>query len=214
MSFRVKDITGERFGMLTVIGYDHSYKTRTYWNCLCDCGNTRIVSKDHLKRLDTTDCGCTRKHIPTSKKHGMSRSRLYSIWSLMKARCSNPNRPEYKHYGGRGICVYDGWLKFEAFAEWAKANGYNENLTIDRIDNNGNYCPDNCRWVTQKEQTSNTRKNRYITYNGETKTITQWATEYGLEYYQLKNRLDRFNWSFERAITEPIHLKYSNKKGG
>lgn len=213
MAYKRKDRIGERYGMLTIIGYDHKIRTRTYWKCLCDCGNTRVVAIDHLRRLETTDCGCTRKHIPTATKHGMSCSRLYTIWSLMKARCSNKNRPEYKYYGGRGIRVCDEWQEFEPFSKWALDNGYTNKLTIDRIDNNGNYCPNNCRWITQKEQSSNTRRNRYITYNGKTKTLTQWGNECGLSYNTLQRRIDRLGWSFERAISEPIHYKNSNKKG-
>lgn len=208
----VIDITGKRFGKLTVVSFDHMIRTRSYWRCKCDCGNDRVVALDHLKCGDTTDCGCERKHISHWQKHGMYKSRLYTIWSLMKERCLNPKRKEYPIYGGRNITVCPEWLKFENFMEWSVKNGYSDELTIDRINNNGNYCPENCRWISKKEQSNNRRTNRLITFNGQTKTITQWANDNGLPYYILKNRLDKSGWPFERAISEPLNLRYSNKK--
>lgn len=212
MRKRIVDITGKRFGKLVVVAFDHMLRTRSYWKCKCDCGNCRIVSVDHLSRGEVTDCGCERKHTAHWKKHGMCNSRLYTIWSLMKARCFNPNRREYPAYGGRNITVCKEWLDFENFMKWSMSNGYSELLTLDRIDNNGNYCPENCRWVSRKDQSNNTRKNRMITHNGQTKPITQWANDNGLPYYILKNRIDRNGWSFERAITEPVDTRFSNKK--
>lgn len=207
------DLTGEKFGMLKVISFEYRKGTRTYWKCECDCGGSRIVSNDHLKNGDTTDCGCYRIHVSHWEKHGMSNSRIYRIWSLMKERCYNSKRPEYKHYGGRGIKVCDDWLDSKKFIDWSLKNGYKDDLTIDRLDNNKGYCPENCRWITQKEQGYNRRNNRYITYNGETKTITQWAEENGLKYHVLKKRIDSLGWSFERAISEPIHQNKSHKVG-
>lgn len=199
------DLKNMRFGKLTAISLDHKGNgTRTYWVCKCDCGNERIVSNDHLRNGDVTDCGCTRKHTSHWNKHLMSDSRLYSIWDLMKQRCFNVNRKEYPNYGGRGITICVEWLESKNFIDWSLNNGYADNLTLDRIDNDGDYCPENCRWVDRKTQQNNRRNNRLITYNGITKTITEWANDNGLPYYVLKKRLDILGWSFEKAISEPI----------
>ncbi len=206
------DLTGKKFGMLKAVSIDHKKGTRVYWNCVCECGGKRIVSNDHLQRLENTDCGCTRRHKANWKKHGMSNTRLYRIWSLMKERCYNSKRKEYKNYGGRGISVCKEWMDSKTFIEWALNNGYSDELTIERIDNNKNYCPDNCRWISKAEQMSNRRSCHYITYNGETKTITQWAKDNNLTYAQLRKRLFNLNWDFETAITTPIH-KTKTKEG-
>jgi len=202
------DLTGKKFGKLTAISIDHKNGTRVYWNCICDCGGKRIVSNDHLRRGDTTDCGCERKHIPHRWKHNMSNTRIYTIWALMKARCSNPKRKEYHRYGGRNIKVCNEWLDSAKFIEWSINNGYSDELTLDRIDNNGDYCPENCRWVSRKVQSNNRKCNRNITHDGVTKSITQWANDNNMPYYVLKKRIDILGWSFERAISEPArHFK-------
>lgn len=199
------DLTGKRFGKLTVISFNSMRGTRSYWNCVCDCGNEKIASSDHLKKGDIVSCGCVQKSTlpPVNKKHGMSNTRLYTIWSLMKYRCYNPSRKEYPRYGGRGIKVCDEWMEFEPFMRWAVDNGYSEDLTLDRINNDGDYTPSNCRWVSRKVQSLNKSTNRYITYNGQTKTITQWATDNNMPYYVLRKRIDILNWDFKRAISEP-----------
>lgn len=203
------DLTGKKFGMLTAISIDHKKGSRVYWNCICDCGGKRIVSNDHLRKLENTDCGCTRRHKANWKKHGMCNSRLYGIWSLMKERCFNPKRKEYKNYGGRGITVCQEWLDSKSFIEWALNNGYSNELTLDRINNNGDYCPDNCRWISKAEQMNNRRNNHIIVFNNQAKTLTQWAKEYGFTYAQLYKRL-KLGWSFEKSITEPI--KSNNRR--
>lgn len=199
------DLTGKRFGKLTVVSFDHRKGTRAYWKCVCDCGGNRIVGIDHLKNGDIVDCGCVnrKKNPPIHSKHGMSYTRLYTIWALMKARCVNQNRKEYPRYGGRGIKLVDEWLEFQPFMEWAIGSGYSDELTLDRKDNDGNYTPDNCRWVTRLVQAYNKSNNRYITHNGETKTICQWAKEYNISYNVLKKRLDDLGWDFGKAISEP-----------
>ena len=213
MGRKIIDLTGKRFGKLKVVSFDHcGIGTRRYWLCECDCGGQRIVSGDHLRNGDVTDCGCYRKHISHWNKHGKSNDRVYTIWALMKYRCLNPNRKEYKDYGGRGITVCQEWLDSKSFIEWALANGYSDDLTLDRIDNDGNYCPGNCRWVSRKEQSYNKRNNRLITHNGQTKTITQWAEENGLTYNIVKKRYDELGWSFEDAISKPITQNKSNRK--
>lgn len=153
------DITGQRFGRLIVIERDRTKKA-TYWNCLCECGNKISVMGKYLRNGKTTSCGCYHKEMLSqrSKTHGLTGKRLYRIWANMKNRCLNKNVNCFPYYGGRGIAICDEWLQFDNFMKWSLSNGYDEKLTLDRINNNGNYEPLNCRWVTMKEQCQNRRK--------------------------------------------------------
>lgn len=136
--------------------------------------------------------------------HGMSRSRIYHIWNSMKQRCSNPKTISYKYYGAKGVEVCQEWQdSFQAFYDWAMANGYAENLTIDRKDTNGNYCPENCRWATNKEQQNNTSYNKLHTYNGETLNVMQWAEKTNISANLLYKRLAR-GWDIEKALNNKI----------
>lgn len=135
--------------------------------------------------------------------HGMSRSRLYHIWNSMKMRCANPKAISYKYYGGKGITVCEEWQTFEPFWRWAGANGYADGLTIDRIDNNGNYTPDNCRWATPKEQQNHTSYTRILEHHGEKRSVMEWSENLGIPSTTLYNRLRR-GWEIERALTTKI----------
>ena len=139
-------------------------------------------------------------------KHDMSRTRLYHIWNSMKQRCSNPNAISYKYYGAKGVAVCGEWQEFQPFCEWAMSNGYADNLTIDRIDSCGNYCPTNCRWATNKEQQNNTSYNRLMTYCGETHNVTQWAKITGIPRTALYNRI-RNGWDTEKILTTELKRK-------
>lgn len=201
------DRTGKRYGRLTVIG-EAPYVTLgngvSYpaWICKCDCGNVTTVLSMALGSGNVRSCGCLRNKNGT--KHGMSNSRLYRIWNDVVRRCTKENRPRYKDYGGRGIIVCDEWKNsFNTFMKWAYANGYDDTLTIERIDNDGNYCPENCRWIPPNEQAKNRRSSRFITYNGETHCASEWADIIGIDYRTLYVRL-RSGWDIEKAFTEPI----------
>jgi hypothetical protein len=163
------DLTGQRFGQVTVVErtLNHicpSGQRKTMWRCLCDCGNEIIATSANLKNGHHVSCGCLVAGRMSSigkkrKTHGKSNTRLYHIWVGMKSRCLNPHNIKYNIYGGRGIKVCSDWLNsFEEFCDWAMANGYADNLTIDRIDGNGNYEPSNCRWSTLSEQNKNRNK--------------------------------------------------------
>lgn len=202
-----KDLTGKRFGKLEVISFAYS-DGACYWNCKCDCGKTTIVRGTNLRAGYTKSCGCgsleqALKNIDKSRKlntkHGCSnKEKLYHIWKGMKARCYNPHNKRYKNYGGRGITVCDDWEKdYVNFKNWALNNGYNDNLTIDRIDNNGDYSPENCRWVDAKIQANNTTRNIYIKYKGKIQSLSLWADTFGITYSCMKHRYDR-GWSMEK----------------
>lgn len=160
------DLTGNLYGRLTVIGYDSTNRTgKALWRCECNCGNTTVVIGDNLKTGATTSCGCYRKEVEViaSVTHGLTSSngkknRLYSIWSDMRKRCNNKNNKEFHNYGGRGIKVSDEWERnYLKFHEWAIDNGYSDDLTLDRIEVNGNYESTNCKWSTWSEQGQNKR---------------------------------------------------------
>lgn len=201
------DLSGRRFGRLTILGRAGSdERGQALWHCKCDCGNASIVTSSNLRRGNSTSCGCFRneKTSQRRKAHGQTKTRLYTIWENMKKRCLKPSQPHFDDYGGRGITVCAEWLNcFEDFRDWAFANGYADNLSIDRIDVNGNYCPENCRWVDVQTQMNNTRRNNFITFNGETHTLAEWSRLTGINYMSLKTRLQR-GWSIEKALTEPI----------
>lgn len=208
--YSIEDITGERYGKLTVIGYSHSSKDRkrTYWKCRCDCGNEIVTRLDALREGRTKSCGCIayKYAVDGIDSHtSLSHHRLYSIHNSMIERCYDENSKSYKDYGQRGISVCDEWKEedgFVNFYEWAYKNGYTDELTIDRIDVNGNYEPSNCRWVTMKVQNNNRRNNVHIEYNGMVKTISEWADYAGLKYSCLHARLSR-GWSIEKSLITP-----------
>ena len=203
------DLTGKRFGKFIVIERDKSLvqpsgQTKTRWKCLCECGNVKIVTGSNLKRGNVKSCGCYAKENPSHTTHGFSKTRIYHEWKGIIARCYNPNTTRYSDYGGRGITVCDEWREdFKKFLEWSAKNGYSENLTIDRIDNNKGYSPDNCRWTTRLIQANNKRNNHRITYNKETHTLSEWSRILNIDYKKLYNRLFTLNWNVERAFSTP-----------
>lgn len=183
------------------------------WHCRCRCGTESEVRDAELRRYGSTSCGCFNREISTT--HHETGTRLYEIWHGLKQRCNNPNSKDAHNYGARGIKVCDEWNNsFECFRDWAKSNGYQDNLTLDRIDVNGPYSPDNCRWSTIKEQSRNTRSNHMLEFNGQKKTIAEWSEITGIEYFTLANRI-YMGWPVQRALTQPVdHKKNIYKQKG
>jgi hypothetical protein len=204
---RFINLVGQRFGRLTVIvRVENGACNRTRWLCRCDCGSEVIVFGCGLKSGNTKSCGCY-KHdriIETKTTHGMKGTPLYGVWKDIKNRCYNANGKDYNLYGARGIRVCDRWLNsFENFYKDMK-EGYYKGLTIERVNTNCDYEPDNCKWATNTEQQNNKRNNHLITYNGKTQTMKQWADELGIRYYVLKDRITKRHWPIERAFTQSV----------
>ena len=216
---KLKDLTGKTFGRLTVIErYDDyvspSGQRQAQWVCECSCDqhNIIIVRGSHLKTGRTTSCGCVAKEMIKERNitHGRTKTRLYNIWNGIKKRCYNVNDPKYNNYGGRGIAMCDEWKdSFIEFQNWAINSGYCDDLTIDRIDNDGNYEPCNCRWANFVEQNNNRRSNKNITFNGETHNLRQWCIKLSLPYNPIQLRLSR-GWTVEEAFTTPVNTTNYN----
>jgi len=207
------DLTGQKFGRLVVIkDVGQNSGDRQICECLCICGKQKNIPTYNLTIGKTKSCGCLREEIVSKRMttHKMSKFRFYKIFSLIKNRCENIKTTNYKYYGNRGIkCL---WKSFENFRndmyipyqEHIKLFG-EKNTTIDRVDNDGDYCKENCRWATLKEQARNHRNNKLITFNGETRCITEWAEKIGIEMGTLHRRLTYTNWTVEKSLTTPVN---------
>lgn len=202
------DLTGGKFGKLTVLHRAENNKYgQAMWLCACDCGKETVVKGNSLRTGCVKSCGCLSAEMSSIRntKHGLSRrnaklDRIYSIHSNMLQRCENPKNKSYKNYGGRGIRVCDEWHDVFAFYKWATESGYQPNLTIERIDNDGNYEPNNCRWATIKEQSNNRRNNHFLDFNGETHTISEWSEITDIPREVIDARIGR-GWGAEKALT-------------
>lgn len=216
---KLVDIAGSRYGRLTVIKRVENYVSpkgckKARWLCLCDCGKQHIATQNQLNRGIVKSCGCLKEEIARKQqqtliksgtahprfKHGGTvehkQERLYRVWANIRKRCTNPNDKNYKHYGGRGISCCPEWDEYASFRDWAMASGYDPDApkgqcTIDRIDVNGNYCPENCRWASQKDQMNNVRTNRKVLYEGRYYTAKQLAQKLGLPYQTVISRINR-----------------------
>jgi hypothetical protein len=191
---------GDRFSRWTILKEVNYQQGTRRFLCCCECGTERIVRLTHLIQGVSKSCGCYRKDEYTT--HGATNTRIYTTWADMKQRCSNPKCTSYKRYGGRGIKFCSEWMNFQTFYEWAINNGYKDDLTIERKDVNGDYCPENCEWVSLSEQAQNRRDCCYITYKGETKNITQWSKCVGISRGCLYHRLHN-GWTVEEAFNTP-----------
>lgn len=206
------DLTGRKFGRLTAIKKTTSGKNPK-WLCKCDCGVEKEIQYSALTSGKTVSCGCYFKEVASKSntKHLMSRSKIYAIYMSMQQRCYNPMSQGYNRYGGRGITISPNWMGengFATFAKWAIQNGYEEGLSIDRIDVNGNYCPENCRWITIKEQERNKRNTIFIEVFGIRKPLVEWVElmnlPYSTYYYRYNKGLEVFNENELKKIKEKL----------
>jgi len=178
------DMVGKKFGRWLVIEEaEQKYGTGAFYLCECSCGARKVVKGYHLRKGLSSSCGCYSREVASEmrknkKTHGLSNSRIYHIWVGMYGRCNDSKRPEYPRYGGRGIVICEDWKERANFFNWALTNGYDDNLTLDRIDPNGNYEPTNCRWITSKEQANNRRNTRYVEYEGNTYTLSDFSNTF------------------------------------
>lgn len=200
---KFNDLTGKRFGHWVVISRAENKGHHTMWNCKCDCGTKKAVYASHLTSGLSPSCGCiTRGAIGgLNRSHGMSKTRIYEIWCGIKKRCENPNSSGFHIYGSREIKICDLWRHdFLKFYDWAIKNGYSDSLTIDRIDVNGDYCPENCRWVDAKTQSNNTRRTIIVNYNGESLSVKQLSEKIGANYNRLLKAIRKYNMNVDDAI--------------
>jgi len=203
---RIKDITGKKFGRLTAIRYSHTKNTKRYWLFRCDCGVEKTLINSSAISGNAKSCGCMKKGV--NKKHGLCDTRVYHIYTGIKRRCYNKNIPQYNDWGGRGIKVCKEWKEdFNKFYDWSMANGYDENLSIDRIDNDGNYEPSNCRWTTRSVQSSNTRirSNNTSGYTG-----IGWSKDKGRWtcYIQYKGKIIYYDSSSNKEYLSAMRNKF------
>lgn len=212
------ELTGKRFGRLQVIKRVGSKCGHSLWLCKCNCGAETYVTACALRKGDTVSCGCWKDEQTAKRnvKHKHSSSRLYAVWKGIKQRCNNPNHSSYANYGGRGIKMCKEWENFSEFEKWAMEHGYDKDAsfgkcTIERIDNNGPYCPDNCRFATWNEQQNNSRNNHRITISGETHTLTEWCDKMGLKPTTVLRRIKGLGWSEEKAIMTPARKTASGR---
>ena len=208
------DITGQRFGKLIALEPTPIQKDKRryyYWKCKCDCGNECYIEGSSLRSGHAKSCGCI------VHKHGMAKTRLYAVWNHMKQRCCNPKNKCYETYGARGIKVCDEWSSpnngFVAFRDWAIKNGYRDDLTIERIDVNRGYSPDNCKWIPMIEQAFNKTTTLRLEIDGEIKTIRELSDEYGITQKCLRNRITRYGMTAKDAVMHKKHAKIIQSNG-
>ena len=207
----LNNLTGKTFGRLTVIRRHGTESHPVKWECECECGTKKVVAYKHLAYGGTVSCGCYQAEFnKRAKTHGQSSHEkptpTYTTWAAMKQRCDNPKAVGYHNYGRRGIQVCERWLNsfenfFEDMGERPKSP---KGLTLDRIDNDGNYEPGNCKWSTKKQQSSNQRTNVIISYKGENKILADWARQYGISRGALWLRIFKMKWPIHRALTKPV----------
>lgn len=205
----VKDLTGKRFGKLTVLKFDKIKNRAAYWIVRCDCGTIKSVKGESLKVIKS--CGCIKKeqdiiNLNITNNHELTHHPAYHIWNNMISRCDNPADHAYADYGGRGITVCDEWHDIRKFCEWADKNGFKggQNLSIERINVNGNYCPENCRWIPRNEQSKNQRRTIRMTIGEEEKPLWEWAENYGVDYQIVRQR-------YHNGHRNPEYLFYKGK---
>lgn len=203
-----KERVGDVYGDLVITGYENGKYTAK-----CTCGVVKEYFLGNMKRVSSTSCGCKRGEKVSRKltTHGERQTRLYSIWTNIKSRCTNKNATSYKYYGGKGIGFTSDWIEYENFRDWANKNGYKEHLTIDRIDNAKGYYPSNCRWVDNTVQSRNRDYAWYINIDGVSKHAKDWCEIYGIGYKTLHNRVSK-GWSEKEALSKPVEDRSYDKE--
>lgn len=210
------DVIGKRFGRLTIIDAPETVYGISEVVCKCDCGTVKSLKYSHLTNNHTRSCGCLKNELSSQRlkkqnyKHGDSKTRLYGIFLDIHKRCENPKMWAYDRYGGRGVTVCEEWSNFPCFKEWAIANGYADDLTIDRINNDEGYSPSNCRWVNRKVQGNNKSNNVRYEYKGEMYTASELSDISGIKYHTIIGRLTK-GWSVAKAVETPVRIL---RKGG
>jgi hypothetical protein len=204
-SHRFQDLTGRTFIRWTVIKLSHFHNGHTYWKCRCSCGELKTIQALSLRNGKSTSCGCLKREKASvqSFKHGLSNHPLYSTWLAMKSRCEKPDDQAYPRYGERGISVCARWQSLANFIADVGPRPSPE-YTLERKNNNRGYKPSNCIWATMKDQSNNRKGNLAIKYKGQTKTVGQWAREYGIGNSVLWNRIYLCHWSIEKALLTPV----------
>lgn len=207
------DLTGQRFGRLTVRACVGKQNRRALWQCKCDCGTVCYINTDRLRSGNTQSCGCLKRESIAkgrNRTHGQSKTKLYHIWYSIMQRCYDEKFRFYHHYGGRGIKVCEEWHDRDAFTAWAMENGFQDGLSIERKDVNGEYCPENCCWITKGEQQHNKRNTIYVDYHGEQKPLWWLAEQAGINRRTLLSRIEH-GWDIDDAMTRPVEKKKSRR---
>lgn len=208
------DLTNQRFEKLTVLKrVENGIHGNARWECLCECGKTTIVDARNLRSGAVKSCGCLRQ-VSYNVTHNSSGTSLYQMWRSMLYRCENPKHTAYKSYGQRGICVCEEWHDFLVFKKWVEETKPSGKVTLDRIDNNKGYTPDNCKWSSPKEQAHNRRSNLLFEYQEKTHDLQQWSEILGFNYKTVHNRIYKLGWDFEKAISTPIDTKKRSRWKG
>lgn len=217
------DLVGNKYGKLIVLEYSYTKAKKRYWKCQCDCGSIVYIPTINLTSGNTKSCGCLKHEIKSNYIHGKQKTRLYHIWQGMKSRCLNPNSIKFKNYGGRGIKICEEWKNnFMSFYNWAIENSYNTNKTraeqtLDRINNNDDYKPSNCRWTTHSQNCRNRNNNAYLTKDGVSKTIVEWSEELNLNskiiYERAKKYTDINDILSQENLTRKKHLSNTGEFG-
>lgn len=211
------DLIGRRFGKLVVISRaENSKDDRSMWLCKCDCGKEKIIKGKYLLNGNTKSCGCLstelliRRNIESGCRGGESYEKIYYTWYNMISRCKKGHGEDGENYKSRGISICKEWESYENFRDWSLENGFSENLTIDRVDNDGDYEPSNCRWTTVQVQANNRRSNHNVEFNGVTKTLADWSRFLNLDYGMLRARI-KYGWGTDRLFSPPMHTEYKRR---
>lgn len=218
------DLIGQRFGRLVVVSEagtrrnktGHTYRT---WNCLCDCGNYKAFTTGILRAGNAISCGCYKKEYVARKstKHGRCHTRLYRIFSQMKDRCYNSKAWAYQFYGAKGVKIYKEWLdNFDTFFDWAMANGYQDHLTIERKDVNGDYSPDNCTWIPRAEQVKNRTMTHFVTYQGQKMPLTDLGKLVGIDRHTISKYEKKYNYDYDLLVSDMLknthHIRHTKNR--